>query len=224
MDVILEGTVGSRAYGLSTPESDTDTLGVFIQPTEDLLGLIGPDLTKAVHADDDTTHHEVGKFLNLAFACNPTVIELLWLPANMYNIKTNDGAALVNHRKAYLTKAGVRNAYLGYTHSQVERVRREFANEARRYKATRHTLRLIESGTNLWRTGELKVKVQSSVELNARANYIVANQDWDMLDKILRQMRDVMDNEPTPIQESNDHARKYMDTWLRTTRIKNLGY
>lgn len=36
---ILAGHVGSVAYGLSTPESDVDTLGVFVAPTREILGL-----------------------------------------------------------------------------------------------------------------------------------------------------------------------------------------
>ena len=39
MKIILEGVVGSTAYGLNTPESDIDTAGIFVAPLEEVLGL-----------------------------------------------------------------------------------------------------------------------------------------------------------------------------------------
>jgi len=37
--IILECISGSKAYGLDTPQSDTDIRGVFILPQEDIYGL-----------------------------------------------------------------------------------------------------------------------------------------------------------------------------------------
>lgn len=38
-NLLLKGMVGSTAFGLATPESDKDYLGLFAVPTTDLHGL-----------------------------------------------------------------------------------------------------------------------------------------------------------------------------------------
>ena len=43
MRVILEGIVGSTAYGLARAGSDIDILGVYLAPAEDFLGLYPPN-------------------------------------------------------------------------------------------------------------------------------------------------------------------------------------
>lgn len=63
--VILQGVVGSTAYGLAREGSDVDRLGIFVTPTLDLVGLGKPKDTR-VGFKPDITHHEVGKYLGLA--------------------------------------------------------------------------------------------------------------------------------------------------------------
>lgn len=36
---LLSGIVGSQAYGMATPQSDEDRLGVVLMPTTSLIGL-----------------------------------------------------------------------------------------------------------------------------------------------------------------------------------------
>ncbi len=42
MKTVYSCVVGSRAYGLAGPESDTDRRGVFVAPTESFWGLDKP--------------------------------------------------------------------------------------------------------------------------------------------------------------------------------------
>src|SRR5436190_639318 len=82
MDLMLEGIVGSVAYGLETPDSDIDYAGIYIEPTHRLLGLHPPSrerATKQGRDGADATYHEIGKAMSLLLSCNPTASELLWL-------------------------------------------------------------------------------------------------------------------------------------------------
>ncbi|NYI03175.1 nucleotidyltransferase domain-containing protein [Allostreptomyces psammosilenae] len=120
--VILEGVVGSVAYGLATGGSDVDLLGVYQAPTHRVLGLDGPAVTSAsrVTTGPDRTLHELGKYATLALRSNPTVLELLWLPE--YRVCTPAGAALLAVRDAFPSSAAVRRAYLGYAHQQATKL------------------------------------------------------------------------------------------------------
>lgn len=55
--VVLEGILGSRAYGLGTERSDTDRLGVFVAPTREILGLRwgAPSLKFELSRSDNNT-------------------------------------------------------------------------------------------------------------------------------------------------------------------------
>ena len=80
--ILLEGVVGSHAYGLATETSDVDTAGVFAVATEELFQLSKPDQTQVTH-QPDSTYHEAEKFINLVKGCNPTAMELLWLDGSV---------------------------------------------------------------------------------------------------------------------------------------------
>src|SRR5687767_11333145 len=123
---ILAGVVGSQAYGLATPTSDTDILGIYVTPTLHHFRLNPPAETVdgKVSVDGvpagDATWHEVAKFARLALKCNPTVLELLWLPE--YTVEEAEGQDLLDIRSAFLSAKYVRDAYLGYATQQFRRL------------------------------------------------------------------------------------------------------
>lgn len=76
--IIFECISGSRAYGLSTPTSDTDIRGVFVLPEEqfysmDYIGQINND-------SNDIVYYELRKFVELCTNNNPNILELLNVP------------------------------------------------------------------------------------------------------------------------------------------------
>ncbi|KKK55536.1 hypothetical protein LCGC14_3073540 [marine sediment metagenome] len=81
MNMILKVLTGSRAYGLETPESDFDFHGVYVTPTSQLLA-IGPKPKESIwkEGDEDFQSWEIGRFLDLAVHCNPTVLETFVAP------------------------------------------------------------------------------------------------------------------------------------------------
>lgn len=163
--IILEGIVGSTAYGLATPESDIDKLGIYIQPTEDFYGLklwTEKDFS-IVTTSPDRTLHELGKFCRLALKCNPTITELLWIPEELITLHTPEGILLRMMAKNFLSAQLVKDAYLGYAKSQLTRLedRGDFGSDLKKRtkKHARHLLRLLNQGYTLYTEGELPIKV-----------------------------------------------------------------
>lgn len=163
-DLVLEGVVGSHAYGLDTPQSDVDYLGVYVEPTRTFLGLHPPTRDRGTrHGRDgaDATYHEVGKAMGLILSCNPTVTEILWL--DNYTVATDFGTELVSLRSHFLSAPKVRHSYFGYAMAQFRRMlhRRETLglDDPRLAKHARHTMRLLYQGYELYTTGVLPVRL-----------------------------------------------------------------
>lgn len=167
-DLVLLGLTGSRAFGLDTPDSDWDYKGIFLAPVRQVLGLASPSETVTIN-DPDITVHELAKFLRLALACNPTVIEQLWL--DHYEILRPVGAELVEHRGRFLSERKVRDCYGGYARSQFTKLGKtgRFGSDLgpRREKHARHLFRLLEQGEQLLTTGTMSVRVADPDRIRA---------------------------------------------------------
>lgn len=78
--VVLEATVGSRAWGLADASSDVDRRGVFALPFRWTLGLVAPP-EDLVSADGSTTYWAAGKAIRQALRADPNTLEVLFLPS-----------------------------------------------------------------------------------------------------------------------------------------------
>lgn len=160
--VLLSGVVGSTAYGLDTPDSDTDRLGIFAAPTVAFHGLRKPEESH-VTTHPDATFHEAAKWVRLALGGNPTVTELVWLDA--WEVRTPLGEELISLRTALLSAKRVRDAYLGYATQQFRKLEGRgdgsFSADTRKRtsKHARHLHRLLQQGSGLHRTGRLAVRL-----------------------------------------------------------------
>ena len=169
MDYILRGLVGSNAYGLATPESDVDYLGIYMEPQESFLGLrLVQEKDFTIHDTSDTldtTLHEVGKVMRLALKSNPSILELLWLPAWAYTHISRHGDVLLDCRHWFASAVLVRGAYLGYATQQFKLLERrgDFGPDLKKRteKHARHLYRLLIQGFDLYRTGELCVQLDA---------------------------------------------------------------
>lgn len=167
MRLLLQGVVGSTAYGLSREGSDVDRLGVFVAPTIEVAGLDWHSGRETkVQTKPDVTLHEVGKYLRLALKCNPTIMELLWLSKDLLEYaEPFYGLRLVGLRKAFLSEKYVRAAYGGYAYQQANKLRERgdgsFSADTRKRTAkhARHILRLLRQGRELLETGKLTIRV-----------------------------------------------------------------
>ncbi|MEM1324668.1 MAG: nucleotidyltransferase domain-containing protein [Bacteroidota bacterium] len=76
--LLMECVSGSKAYGLDTPQSDTDIKGVFLLPKPDFYAL--DYIPQVSDANNDQVYYELGRFMELLAVNNPNILELLNTP------------------------------------------------------------------------------------------------------------------------------------------------
>ncbi|HEX5594775.1 MAG TPA: nucleotidyltransferase domain-containing protein [Micromonosporaceae bacterium] len=161
MHLLLSGIVGSTAYGLAGPGSDVDRIGVFAAPTVAFHGLHPPRESIVTTAPDQTLH-EAAKYCRLALSGNPTATELVWLPDDLYETRTEFGDRLIEIRTAFLSAPRVRDAYLGYATQQFRKLESRASTggaAGKIAKHARHLARLIHQGRTLYATGWLPIRL-----------------------------------------------------------------
>lgn len=219
MNIILKGVVGSTAYGLATPESDVDMVGIFAVDTAELFGLRQPVETH-VTKSPDTTMHEARKFCALAIQCNPSILELLWL--GEYDTLTPMGSALIVIRNHFLSSHRVKDAYLGYATQQMQRMQRAEPGPdkaAKVAKHARHVARLLYQGYQLYRTSTLPVKLPHP-ETIRNFGYWAGQGDLEPLKKFFRSHEDNFNSNPSALPEAPDTAP--IEEWLLGVRMSYL--
>jgi predicted nucleotidyltransferase len=157
-DVIYACVVGSRAYGLAGPDSDTDRRGVFLAPAEAFWRL-GPVPTHRDGPRAEELHWELARCLSLALAANPTVLEVLWSP--LVTAVTDVGRGLLSVRDSLLSRR-VAETYGRYATDQFAKLSAARARTGDvRWKQAMHMLRLLTAGAHVLRTGSVLVDVSA---------------------------------------------------------------
>lgn len=86
-DVIFEALCGSQLYGTATPESDKDYVGVYMIPTQVILGMQNVDeidkstnksKSKNTQEDEDIKFYSIRKFFKIAQKNGPNAVEMLF--------------------------------------------------------------------------------------------------------------------------------------------------
>lgn len=155
---LLKVIVGSQAHGLATPNSDTDYRGVFVNRTRDILSLGGsPQQTSWIEGKEDDTSWEVGKFLQMAVKCNPTVLEVFKAPI----LETTPYGDRLQALFPYMwNSTDVMNAFIGYSLNQ----RKKFLDDKdkRRNKYACAYLRTLYMAHELLSTNNMTVSMVDS--------------------------------------------------------------
>ncbi|MFD7433745.1 DNA polymerase beta superfamily protein [Streptomyces sp. NPDC059861] len=215
-NILLSGVVGSTAYGLAREDSDVDRLGMFAAPTEALHGLHGPKESHVTTAPDRTLH-EAAKWCRLALGGNPTVMELVWLPEELYEVRTPLGDELIGIRSTLLGARRVRDAYLGYATQQFRKLRsRTDAPDTRRRTAkhARHLKRLCTQGYELYATGRLTIRVEDPESYHAFGEQAAADPSAAL--PLLRHFEAAFDATRGALPEQPDE--RAAEDWLRRVR------
>lgn len=222
---LLRGVVGSHAYGLAGADSDIDRLGVYAAPTRFFHGLYPPmgKLGTLVSTDPDITMHEAARFASLALKGNPTVMELLWLPDELYEVRTDLGDRLISLRESFLSAARVRDAYLGYAVQQFSKLTGggRFPNVpvARVAKHARHLWRLLEQGTGLWTTGQLSVRVADPAQVLTFGERVAAG-ETGLAESAIGRARSLFNQVSTTLPPFPDE--QVVESWLLDVRSSFL--
>ena len=77
--VIFRAIWGSYAYGTNTPESDRDTIGVFMMERHHYLA-IGDPVRQIADTGNDNRFYTLKNYLELAANANPNILDSLFLP------------------------------------------------------------------------------------------------------------------------------------------------
>lgn len=224
MKILLEGIVGSTAYGLATASSDVDKLGVMQLPTAHFLGLSSPPegSLSQVSTDPDVTYHDVGKFCRLALSCNPTVMELLWLPDELYTHRNYAGQELIWMREDFLSAQRVKDAYMGYAVAQFDRLIRSgsFYSDVRNRteKHARHLLRLMHQGYTLYTTGELPIVLKNPERYHEFGRAVA--QDVKHAQSALNEYRELFEDAVTVLPEKPNIEE--ISEWVLDLRMRSL--
>ncbi|MFF2352885.1 DNA polymerase beta superfamily protein [Kitasatospora sp. NPDC058115] len=214
--VLLSGIVGSTAYGLAHAGSDVDRLGLFAAPTEDFHGLHRPAESHVTTAPDRTLH-EAAKWCRLALAGNPTASELVWLPDELYEVRTPLGEELIAIRRSLLGARAVRTAYLGYATQQLRKLRTRDTSDpvtrARAAKHARHLVRLLDQAVHLHETGRNLVRLPDPERVRDLGERVA--EDPARADRLLAAAAERLDR-PGVLPDRPDE--RPADAWLRRVR------
>lgn len=227
-DIHLKGLVGSHAYGLATPASDMDYLGVFSVPSTRFMGIQPHEEDSQVTKNPDTQLHELGKACRLLLACNPTVTEILWL--DDYTICDGIGQELIDQRKKFLSEKLVRNAYFGYATAQFKRLKERGDNfgadipKRRVPKHARHMLRLLSQGFDLWYTGNLPIRVEDADTFFTFGNVVAEQAEegvYQAAESALSYYEDLFATSTSAL--ATDPLTAQVENWLIEKRLDALG-
>jgi len=117
--IIYLVTSGSRAYGTSIAESDTDLRGVLVEPKRYLLGL--RSFEQFEDLPSDTVIYGLKKFASLLAKSNPNTIELLGVDEDCVVIISEQGELLRNNAELFLSKRVI-GSFGNYALAQLRRL------------------------------------------------------------------------------------------------------
>ncbi|MEU4370416.1 nucleotidyltransferase domain-containing protein [Micromonospora chersina] len=221
MHLLLSGIVGSVAYGLAGPDSDVDRIGVFAAPTVAFHGL-HPPRESVVTTEPDVTLHECAKYARLALSGNPTATELMWLPEECYETRTEFGDRLIGIRAAFLSAPRVRDAYLGYASQQFRKLTARdssIGGRRRSAKHARHLARLLHQGRVLYATGVLEIRLADPEWFRAFGERVAGGALAEAEELVAAAERDFA-RIRTPLPERPDEET--VERWLLDVRAAHL--
>lgn len=146
MKQLLNNTIyltihGSQCYGMATENSDLDAKGICMVPSEienDLFHTFEqsenhPDiesqishLRNPINPKVETTIYSLKKFVKLAAAVNPNVLELLYVKPEFQIIKNKTAEKLIENRDLFLS-ARAKFTFCGYAYAQLNKIERHRA-------------------------------------------------------------------------------------------------
>jgi uncharacterized protein len=215
---IYAAVVGSRAFGLDTDASDTDTRGVYVAPTESFWSLVKPP-THVDGPEPEWFSWEVERFCELALKSNPNLLEVLHSPLVVR--QTPLGEELVELREAFLSQLAYQT-YSGYVLSQFKKLEADFRRDgAPKWKHVMHLIRLLLAARSLL------LEARLIVDVGPHRDRLLAVKrgelSWDEVEQWRLGLHEELDNalRRTVLPATPDVGR--VDAWLRSVRQRSIG-
>jgi len=204
--IIYRCQVGSKAFGLSSEDSDDDLRGIYLPPARLHWSLRRlPEQIELKEANRDEVYWEIEKYLRLALKANPNVLETLWTPMVLLADETAQELRAI--RQAFLSKH-VYKTYSGYVLSQFRRMANAFKDKGTyKPKHAMHLIRLLHSGIAALETGEIRIDVAEH-----REELLHIRNDGLPFDEVKRRALELDERfqqafERTALPEQPDYAR-----------------
>ena len=156
--IVYRCQVGSHAFGLAGEASDDDLRGIYLPPARLHWSLFKlPEQLEFADETKDEVYWEMEKFLSLALKGNPNVLETLWTPLVLQSGEVAE--RLRGMRQAFLSRH-LYKTYSGYVLSQFRRMANAQEKKGTyRPKHAMHLVRLLYSGIEAMRSGDIRIDV-----------------------------------------------------------------
>jgi len=118
-NLIYKTIVGSKAYGIDTPESDTDIKGITIAPKEYYFGM---RTFEQQEIGKDCTIYAINRFVRLVRDNNPNILEMLYTEPRHILFINKYGERLRENRDLFLSKKA-KFSFSGYGFAQLLRIK-----------------------------------------------------------------------------------------------------
>lgn len=118
-NLIFKAIVGSQSYGTSTPNSDVDYKGVYMQHIDELISF---GYKEQINVTKDECYYEVRRFLELLQSANPTVLELLYTPQDCIIQTSPQFELIIKNRHRFLTQKCLMS-FGGYAIAQIKKAK-----------------------------------------------------------------------------------------------------
>ncbi|MFF3732569.1 DNA polymerase beta superfamily protein [Streptomyces sp. NPDC002476] len=212
--------MGSRAFGLATDGSDTDRRGVYLAPTP-LFWRFDKPPTHVEGPAEEQFSWELERFCELALRANPNVLECLHSP--LVERIDDVGRELLSLRGAFLSRLAHRT-FVRYAVGQ----RRKLEADVRQYGVPRwkhalHLLRLLTTGRDLLRTGELVIEVGPAREelLAVKRGEVPWPEVERRMTRLAEENHEAVRTSPLPAQPDRSRVEDFL---LRTRRASALRH
>ncbi|WP_424860765.1 nucleotidyltransferase domain-containing protein [Streptomyces sp. MMS24-I29] len=212
--------MGSRAFGLATDGSDTDRRGVFLVPTP-LFWRFDKPPTHVEGPAEEQFSWELERFCELALRANPNVLECLHSP--LVERIDDVGRELLSLRGAFLSRLAHRT-FVRYALGQ----RRKLEADVRQYGAPRwkhamHLLRLLTTGRDLLRTGELVIEVGPAREelLAVKRGEVPWPEVERRMTRLVEENDEAVRTSPLPPQPDRCRVEDFLVRTRRASALRN---
>lgn len=119
--LLMECYTGSHLYGTNLPDSDIDIRGVCLPSIRDLIHPF-QNFEQKEFPGEDKVHYSLKKFFQLAESCNPTIIELLFVPDEKKILTTDKWKIVEENREIFLSQVA-KHSFVGYATQQLKRIK-----------------------------------------------------------------------------------------------------
>lgn len=231
---VIVGEIGSYAHGLATADSDHDFHGIFIEPPEQVIGVMArseskrlrdkPEGVKSEAGDSETTLYGLHKYVKSALSGNPTMLTLLFTPT----LTVPDAIGLQDSRLLFLNR-NVAARHVGYADSMAARLTGAKAPRTNRpeliaahgydTKAAFHAIRLLIQGYEILTTGHMTMPMAGHHRerlLAIRSGKISEDAVLDSIKRYRAALLSSVSGSPLPEQPDYAGASRFLaDTYMQ---------